>query len=146
MKKRPLFTSATVATPSDFCFLPRSVTNSLEELTDSGESLVLCVYSHQDRALFFSKVKDDRVRHLSVHLVSLIPDTISEILQEIAGYISRTLYTSGLCIAENKCAWEAYFHISDLKRDLRDLEDELTARLSELSGVEEVWIEPIEEK
>lgn len=144
MKNRPLFTSAAVATPSDFCFLPRSVTNSLEELTESGEKLLLCVFSHQDKALFFSKVKDDQVRRLSVLLVSLIPDTISEILREISGYISRTLYTSGLCLAENKCAWEAYFHISDLKVDLSTLEKEVITKLSMLSGVDEVWIEPID--
>ena len=145
MRKKPIFTSATVASPSDFCFLPRSVTNSLEELTGSG-SLLLCVFSHQDRALFFSKVKDDRVRRLSVWLVSLIPDTISEILQEVGGYINRTLYTSGLCIAENNCAWEAYFHLSDLKGQLEDLETNLIKNLSQLSGVEEVWIEPIESR
>ncbi len=146
MKKKPIFTSGTVATPSDFCFLPRSVTNSLEELTGSGDSLLLCVFSHQDRALFFSKVKDDRVRRLSVWLVSLIPDTISDILQEVGGYINRTLYTSGLCIAENKCAWEAYFHVSDLKGQLEDIESELVQKISKLSGVEEVWIDPIESR
>ncbi len=144
MKSHPVFTSAAVATPTDFCFLPRSVTNSLEELTDSGENLLLCVYSHQDNALFFSKVKDAQVRRLSVLLVSLIPDTISEILREIGGYLSRTLYTSGLCIAESKCAWEAYFHLSDLKGDLKELEDEFKIKLSKLSGVEEVWIESID--
>ena len=112
------------------------ILNALSEV--SKNSNILSIYSTNARALYFFPVSSD-VYKLSIQIFPLTPEIVAKIMTKIAEFSTKVVYSTGLCLVENRCFWEGFLQEKDLTKPITDIEEILQS----IAEIKEIKIEKV---
>jgi hypothetical protein len=112
------------------------ILNALSEV--SKNSNILSIYSTNARAIYFFPVSSD-VYKLSIQIFPLTPEIVAKIMTKIAEFSTKVVYSTGLCLVENRCFWEGFLQEKDLTQPITDI-DEI---LQSIAEIKEIKIEKV---
>jgi len=116
--------------------IPDDVKNELSKL--SKEGTVLSIYATNARALYFFPVNSDVLR-ITISIYPLTPEIVATIMTKISEFAKKVIYSTGLCLVENKCYWEGFFQERDLNKSI----DDIKLALSDIPEIKEILIEKV---
>ncbi|NPD87253.1 MAG: hypothetical protein HGN29_00925 [Asgard group archaeon] len=93
---------------------------ALSEITKSNN--ILSIYSMNARAVYFFPVISD-VYKLSIQIYPLTPEIVARIMTKISEFAAKIIYSTGLCLVENRCFWEGFLQEKDLTREIDNIKD-----------------------
>jgi len=93
------------------------------------------------RALYFFPIASD-VFKLSIQIFPLTPEIVAKIMHKISEFATKVVYSTGLCLVENRCFWEGFLQEKDLTKDL----DEIKDILQSIAEVKDVMMEKVHEQ
>ncbi|MCG3216108.1 MAG: hypothetical protein KAS63_05305 [Candidatus Heimdallarchaeota archaeon] len=99
---------------------------------------ILSIYSMNARAIYFFPVASD-VLKLSIQIFPLTPEIVAKIMTKISEFATKVVYSTGLCLVENRCYWEGFLQEKDLNKDV----DEIKSILRSIAEVKEVTLDKI---
>lgn len=111
--------------------ISEDILNALSEISKS--SSILSIYSTNARAIYFFPVSSD-VFKLSIQIFPLTPEIVAKIMTKIAEFSTKVVYSTGLCLVENRCFWEGFLQEKDLTRPISDIE-EILQSIAEIKGI-----------
>ena len=117
-------TYSSVFTDSSNFTIPKQVLEKLSELTKTGK--ILSIYATNARAIYFFPVTST-VYKVNIAIYPLTPEIVAKIMTKISEFANKVIYSTGLCLIENKCFWEGFFASKDLIKPLGEIEEILTA-------------------
>ncbi len=126
-----------VCSKPDNLELPNIIKDKLA--AESPNSPILSIYSINARALYFFPVNSD-VLHVTISIYPLTPEIVNKIMTQISEFSPRVIYSTGLCLVENKCLWEGFFQESDLKKSI----EEITELLSNIDEIKDIDIKKLQ--
>ncbi len=112
------------------------ILNALSEV--SKNSNILSIYSTNARAIYFFPVSSD-VYKLSIQIFPLTPEIVAKIMTKIAEFSTKVVYSTGLCLVENRCFWEGFLQEKDLTQPITDIEEILKS----IAEIKEIKIEKV---
>ncbi|MCK4895997.1 MAG: hypothetical protein KAS47_04260 [Candidatus Heimdallarchaeota archaeon] len=112
------------------------ILNALSEV--SKNSNILSIYSTNARAIYFFPVSSD-VYKLSIQIFPLTPEIVAKIMTKIAEFSTKVVYSTGLCLVENRCFWEGFLQEKDLTKPITDIEEILQS----IAEIKETSIEKV---
>ncbi len=112
------------------------ILNALSEV--SKNSNILSIYSTNARALYFFPVSSD-VYKLSIQIFPLTPEIVAKIMTKIAEFSTKVVYSTGLCLVENRCFWEGFLQEKDLTKPITDIEEILQS----IAEIKEIKLEKV---
>jgi hypothetical protein len=111
----------------------------LSELSEiSKTNSILSIYSMNARAVYFFPVSSD-VYKLSIQIYPLTPEIVAKIMNKISEVATKIVYSTGLCLVENRCFWEGFLQEKDLTKDSDVIEDTLKS----IAEVKDVKIDKV---
>jgi hypothetical protein len=112
------------------------ILNALSEV--SKNSNILSIYSTNARAIYFFPVSSD-VYKLSIQIFPLTPEIVAKIMTKIAEFSTKVVYSTGLCLVENRCFWEGFLQEKDLTQPITGIEEILKS----IAEIKEIKIEKV---
>lgn len=112
------------------------ILNALSEV--SKNSNILSIYSTNARAIYFFPVSSD-VYKLSIQIFPLTPEIVAKIMTKIAEFSTKVVYSTGLCLVENRCFWEGFLQEKDLTKPITDIEEILQS----ITEIKEIKIKKV---
>ena len=112
------------------------ILNALSEV--SKNSSILSIFSTNARAIYFFPVSSD-VYKLSIQIFPLTPEIVAKIMTKIAEFSTKVVYSSGLCLVENRCFWEGFLQEKDLTKPIADIEEILKS----IAEIKEIKVEKV---
>ena len=112
------------------------ILNALSEV--SKNSNILSIYSTNARAIYFFPVSSD-VYKLSIQIFPLTPEIVAKIMTKIAEFSTKVVYSTGLCLVENRCFWEGFLQEKDLTKPITDIEEILQS----IAEIKEIKVEKV---
>jgi hypothetical protein len=97
-----------------------TVITALSEISKTNS--ILSIYSKNARAVYFFPVISD-VYKLSIQIFPLTPEIVAKIMTKISEFAAKVIYSTGLCLVENRCFWEGFLQEKDLTRGIDKIED-----------------------
>ena len=116
--------------------IEEKVKEALSEITKSSN--ILGIYSMNARAVYFFPVASD-VYQLSIQIYPLTPEIVAKIMTKVSEFSTKVIYSTGLCLVENRCFWEGFLQEKDLTKDI----EEIQADLESIAEVQAVTIEKV---
>lgn len=114
------------------------VLSALSEMSESN--CILSIYSMNARALYFFPIASD-VFKLSIQIFPLTPEIVAKIMHKISEFATKVVYSTGLCLVENRCFWEGFLQEKDLTKNL----DEIKDILQSIAEVKDITINKVYE-
>ncbi len=118
--------------------IPQEVIDDLAAISSLNK--ILSVYSSNARALYFFLVSS-RVYKVCIHIFPLTPEIVAKIMTKISAIASKVVYSTGLCLVENRCLWEGFIQEKDLIEDI----DEIQSAMSAMSEIKEIEVKLVHE-
>ena len=115
------------------------ILDALSEVSETNN--ILSIYSVNARAIYFFPVASD-VLKLSIQIYPLTPEIVAKIMKKISDFATKVVYSTGLCLVENRCFWEGFLQEKDLTKDA----DEIKNILQSIAEVKNVSLEKIPRK
>ncbi|MHA1481947.1 MAG: hypothetical protein ACTSUP_06505 [Candidatus Heimdallarchaeaceae archaeon] len=112
------------------------ILNALSEVSKNSD--ILSIYSANARAIYFFPVSSD-VYKLSIQIFPLTPEIVAKIMTKIAEFSTKVVYSTGLCLVENRCFWEGFLQEKDLTKPISDIEEILQS----IAEIKEIKIEKV---
>ena len=109
---------------------------ALSEITKSSN--ILGIYSMNARAIYFFPVISD-VYQLSIQIFPLTPEIVAKIMTKVSEFSTKVIYSTGLCLVENRCFWEGFLQEKDLTKNI----DEIRSILESIAEVKGISIERV---
>jgi hypothetical protein len=97
-----------------------TIITTLSEISKTNS--ILSIYSKNARAVYFFPVISD-VYKLSIQIFPLTPEIVAKIMTKISEFAAKVIYSTGLCLVENRCFWEGFLQEKDLTRGIDKIED-----------------------
>ena len=110
-----------------------AIVSALSEISKTNS--ILSIYSMNARAVYFFPVLSD-VFKLSIQIYPLTPEIVAKIMTKISEFASKVIYSTGLCLVENRCFWEGFLQEKDLTKGI----DEIKEILQSIAEVKDVVI------
>ena len=107
------------------------ILNALSEVSKNSD--ILSIYSTNARAIYFFPISSD-VYKLSIQIFPLTPEIVAKIMTKIAEFSTKVVYSTGLCLVENRCFWEGFLQEKDLIKPISDIE-EILQSIAEIKGI-----------
>lgn len=111
--------------------ISKEILNALSDVSKSSN--ILSIYSTNARAIYFFPVSSD-VYKLSIQIFPLTPEIVAKIMTKIAEFSAKVVYSTGLCLVENRCFWEGFLQEKDLTKPMSDIE-EILQSIAEIKGI-----------
>ena len=92
--------------------IPEQAIDDIKDITLGGKD-VLCIYSSSAKAIYFFPVQPP-VYQIKILIYPLTPEIVAKIMSKVSELANKVLYSTGLCLVENKCYWEGYVQEKDL--------------------------------
>lgn len=99
----------------------------------SKANQILSIYSMNARAIYFFPVASD-VYKISIQIFPLTPEIVAKIMTQISELSTKVVYSTGLCLVENRCFWEGFVQEKDLTKDVSEIKTLLEA-IAEVQGI-----------
>jgi len=112
------------------------VKTALSEITKSSD--ILGIYSMNARAIYFFPVVSE-VYQLSIQIYPLTPEIVAKIMTKVSEFSTKVIYSTGLCLVENRCFWEGFLQEKDLTKDINEIKSDLES----IAEVQAVKIEKV---
>ncbi|MHA1687358.1 MAG: hypothetical protein ACTSYD_13320 [Candidatus Heimdallarchaeaceae archaeon] len=103
--------SKVYANPNDIK-IPKQAIADIKNITSGGKD-VLCIYSSSAKAIYFFPVQSP-VYQIKILIYPLTSEIVAKIMSKVSELANKVLYSTGLCLVENKCYWEGYIQEKDL--------------------------------
>ena len=113
-------THSSIYKTADDIEISNTIITALSEITKSNS--ILSIYSMNARAVYFFPVISD-VFKFSIQIYPLTPEIVAKIMTKISEFAAKVIYSTGLCLVENRCFWEGFLQEKDLTRDIDDIEE-----------------------
>jgi len=94
---------------------------------------ILSIYSMNARANYFFPVASD-VYKISIQIYPLTPEIVAKIMTKISEFSTKVVYSTGLCLVENRCFWEGFVQEKDLTKEVNEIKSLLNA-IAEVQGI-----------
>jgi hypothetical protein len=107
------------------------IKKALSEITISSN--ILGIYSMNARAIYFFPVVSN-VYQLSIQIYPLTPEIVAKIMTKVSEFSTKVIYSTGLCLVENRCFWEGFLQEKDLTKDINEIQDILES-IAEVKAV-----------
>ena len=124
-------THSTIYQSAEEVEIEKEILGSLSEVTRTNN--ILSIYSMNARAIYFFPVASD-VFKLSIQIYPLTPEIVAKIMNNISKIATKVVYSTGLCLVENRCFWEGFLQEKDLTIDVDDIESSLSS-ISEVTAI-----------
>lgn len=111
--------------------ISEKILNALSDVSKSSN--ILSIYSTNARAIYFFPVSSN-VYKLSIQIFPLTPEIVAKIMTKIAEFSTKVVYSTGLCLVENRCFWEGFLQEKDLTKPITDIE-EILQSIAEIKGI-----------
>ena len=111
--------------------ISKKITSALSDVSKNNN--ILSIYSTNARAIYFFPVGSD-VYKLSIQIFPLTPEIVAKIMTKISEFSTKVVYSTGLCLVENRCFWEGFLQEKDLTKPVSDIE-EILESIAEVKGV-----------
>ncbi|MBY9000922.1 MAG: hypothetical protein KGD64_08420 [Candidatus Heimdallarchaeota archaeon] len=111
--------------------ISEEILNVLSEVSKSSN--ILSIYSTNARAIYFFPVASD-VYKLSIQIFPLTPEIVAKIMTKISEFSTKVVYSTGLCLVENRCFWEGFLQSKDLSKPTNEIE-EILKSIAEIKGI-----------
>ena len=131
-------THSLIFNDSENISIPQEVIDDIASISSLNK--ILSVYSSNARALYFFPVSS-RVYKVCIHIFPLTPEIVAKIMTKISAIASKVVYSTGLCLVENRCLWEGFIQERDLIEDI----DEIQSTMSAMSEIEEIEVKLVHE-
>ena len=131
-------TNSLIFNDSENISIPKEVIADLSGISSLNK--ILSVYSSNARALYFFPVSS-RVYKVCIHIFPLTPEIVAKIMTKISTIASKVIYSTGLCLVENRCLWEGFIQEKDLIEDI----DEIQNTMSAMSEIKEIEVKLVHE-
>ena len=131
-------THSLIFNDSENISIPQEVIDDLASISSLNK--ILSVYSSNARALYFFPVSS-RVYKVCIHIFPLTPEIVAKIMTKISAIASKVVYSTGLCLVENRCLWEGFIQEKDLIDDI----DEIQSTMSAMSEIKEIEVKLVHE-
>jgi len=113
-------THSSIYNTADDVKISDTIIAALSEITKSNS--ILSIYSMNARAVYFFPVISD-VYKLSIQIYPLTPEIVAKIMTKISEFAAKVIYSTGLCLVENRCFWEGFLQEKDLTKGIDDIND-----------------------
>ncbi|MCK4845105.1 MAG: hypothetical protein KAS95_05495 [Candidatus Heimdallarchaeota archaeon] len=131
-------TNSLIFNDSENITIPKEVIDDLSGISSLNK--ILSVYSSNARALYFFPVSSS-VYKVCIHIFPLTPEIVAKIMTKISTIASKVIYSTGLCLVENRCLWEGFIQEKDLIEDI----DEIQNTMSAMSEIKEIEVKLVHE-
>lgn len=131
-------TNSLIFNDTENILIPKEVIDDLSGISSLNK--ILSVYSSNARALYFFPVSS-RVYKVCIHIFPLTPEIVAKIMTKISTIASKVIYSTGLCLVENRCLWEGFIQEKDLIEDI----DEIQNTMSAMSEIKEIEVKLVHE-
>ena len=129
-------THSTIYNSAEDVTIEKEILGTLSEVSETNN--ILSIYSKNARAIYFFPVASDVFR-LSIQIFPLTPEIVAKIINNISKISTKVVYSTGLCLVENRCFWEGFLQEKDLTVDV----DEIETSLSSIAEVTSITIEKV---
>ncbi len=129
-------THSTIYNSAEDVTIEKEILGTLSEVSETNN--ILSIYSMNARAIYFFPVASDVFR-LSIQIFPLTPEIVAKIMNNISKISTKVVYSTGLCLVENRCFWEGFLQEKDLTVDV----DEIETSLSSIAEVTSITIEKV---
>ena len=74
------------------------------------------------------------VYQLSIQIYPLTPEIVAKIMTKVSEFSTKVIYSTGLCLVENRCFWEGFLQEKDLTKDIDEIKNILSS-IAEVKGI-----------
>ncbi len=134
---KPL-TLSTIFEKNENISISKEVLDEIAKIGSDGHK-ILSIYSQNTRALYFYPVNSD-VFQIKLEMFPLNPETLSKVMTKISEFSSKVVYSTGMCLIEDKCFWEGFIQEKDLIVDIEEVKKVLSS-IEEIRQVQTTKIE-----
>lgn len=124
-------THSTIYNSAEAVTIEKKILSTLLEVSETNN--ILSIYSMNARAIYFFPVASD-VFKLSIQIFPLTPEIVAKIMNNISKISTKVVYSTGLCLVENRCFWEGFLQEKDLTVDVDEIENSLSS-IAEVTGI-----------
>ncbi len=124
-------THSTIYNSTDDVTIEKEILDTLSEVSETNN--ILSIYSMNARAIYFFPVASD-VFKLSIQIFPLTPEIVAKIMNNISKISTKVVYSTGLCLVENRCFWEGFLQEKDLTVEVDEIETSLSS-IAEVTGI-----------
>lgn len=104
-----------------------------------GVKYALMILTPSTKIIRIIPARSPEVLKTTIEIGELSPDFLQEFGFVLISNKTRTLYSTGVCFMQDRCTYEVYIDLSDL----RISQEQLTAELANIEGVSKVSIESL---
>ncbi|MFX1286560.1 MAG: hypothetical protein ACFFB5_23185 [Promethearchaeota archaeon] len=104
-----------------------------------GVKYALMILTPSTKVIQIIPARSPDVLKATIEIGELSPDFLQEFGIILIRYKTRTLYSTGVCFMQDRCTYEVYIDLSDL----RISQEQLTYELAKIEGVSKVSIESL---
>ncbi|MHA1707533.1 MAG: hypothetical protein ACTSX6_07090 [Candidatus Heimdallarchaeaceae archaeon] len=112
--------------------ISKEVISAISSISPSNK--ILSIYSTNARAIYFFPINSD-VYKIKIHIFPLTPEIVAKIMNKISEVATKVIYSTGLCLVENRCFWEGFLQENDLTSDIEEIKDTLSS-IAEIKDIE----------
>ncbi len=124
-------THSTIYESAEDVKVKEEILGALSDVTQTSN--ILSIYSMNARAIYFFPVASD-VYKLSIQIYPLTPEIVAKIMNNISKIATKVVYSTGLCLVENRCFWEGFLQEKDLTIEVDEIESSLSS-ITEVTGI-----------
>jgi len=124
-------THSTIYNSAENLTIEKEILSTLSEVSETNN--ILSIYSMNALAIYFFPVASD-VFKLSIQIFPLTPEIVAKIMNNISKISTKVVYSTGLCLVENRCFWEGFLQEKDLTVDVDEIENSLSS-IAEVTGI-----------
>ncbi|MCE7739698.1 MAG: hypothetical protein KAU62_15125 [Candidatus Heimdallarchaeota archaeon] len=124
-------THSTIYNSVEDVAIEKEILSTLSEVSETNN--ILSIYSMNARAIYFFPVASD-VFKLSIQIFPLTPEIVAKIMNNISKISTKVVYSTGLCLVENRCFWEGFLQEKDLTVEVDEIETSLSS-IAEVTGI-----------
>lgn len=124
-------THSTIYNSAEDVTIEKEILSTLSEVSETNN--ILSIYSMNARAIYFFPVASD-VFKLSIQIFPLTPEIVAKIMNNISKISTKVVYSTGLCLVENRCFWEGFLQEKDLTVEVDEIETSLSS-IAEVTGI-----------
>lgn len=129
----PNITASKIFSKPESIVVPEEAIQDIKKVLSQSKE-ILCVYSSNAKALYFFSVQPP-VFKIRILIYPLNPEIVAKIMSKVSEVANKILYSTGLCLIENKCYWEGYIQHKDLLVS-KDLIPEIFKQIDEIQAIE----------
>lgn len=124
-------THSTIYNSAEDVTIEKEILSTLSKVSETNS--ILSIYSMNARAIYFFPVASD-VFKLSIQIFPLTPEIVAKIMNNISKISTKVVYSTGLCLIENRCFWEGFLQEKDLTVEVDEIETSLSS-IAEVTGI-----------